>query len=93
MKNNNFTISTYKQLLQELQKTRYSFLTLEQYCNMENLPERFIILRHDVDRKPGNALKIAKTENELKIKASYYFRTGKESNRYDIIEQIAELEH
>jgi hypothetical protein len=57
MQDMDFTLFTYKQLSQELRKTNY-FLSLEQYCNAKELPKRFIILRHDVDRKPGNALKI-----------------------------------
>ena len=60
---------------------------------MENLPEHFIILRHDIDRKPKNALKTAIIENKLGIKASYYFRIGKQSNQPEIIKQIAELGH
>ncbi len=89
----NFTILIYKQILQKFKKENYSFFTLEQYCSNKILPEHFIILRHDIDRKPKNALKIAKLENELCIKSSYYFRIGKESNQPEIIKQIAELGH
>lgn len=31
-------------------------------------------MRHDVDRKPQNALRMAKLENDLGIKVTYYFR-------------------
>jgi|AntAceMinimDraft_16_1070373.scaffolds.fasta_scaffold198397_2 hypothetical protein len=58
MQDMDFTLFTYKQLSQELRKANYSFLSLEQYCNAKELPKRFIILRHDIDRKSGNALKI-----------------------------------
>jgi hypothetical protein len=64
MKNKDFTLPTYKQSLQELRKANYSFLTLEQYCNAKNLPKHFVILRHDVDRKLENTLKIAKLDNK-----------------------------
>lgn len=93
MKNNDFTLSTYKQLLQELRKANYLFLTLAQYCSIKNLPECFIILRHDVDRTPKNSLKTALIEAGLKIKSSYYFRIGKQSNKPEIIKQIVELGH
>ena len=88
-----FTVSTYKQLLQELQKADCSFLTLEQFYDAKELQGHFVILRHDVDRKPENSLKTAIIENEFDIKASYYFRIGKESNQPEIIKQIAELGH
>ncbi|MHA1753380.1 MAG: hypothetical protein ACTSYZ_13535 [Candidatus Helarchaeota archaeon] len=52
-----------------------------------------IILRHDIDRKPKNALKMAQIEHELGIKASYYFRIVKESNQPDIIKEIVNLGH
>jgi len=57
MKNNDFTLSTYKQLLQELKKENYKFFTLEEYFTSSSILP-FIILRHDIDRKPKNALKI-----------------------------------
>ena len=63
MTNKDFILSTYKQLLQELLKADCSFLTLEQYCKIKNLPERFVILRHDVDRTPKNSLKTALIED------------------------------
>ena len=88
-----FTIDSYSRLLKELQNVEYSFLTLEQYCEMDILPERFILLRHDVDRKSRNALKMAEAENDLGIQASYYFRIVKESNNPDIIKRIIELGH
>jgi len=52
-----------------------------------------VIMRHDVDRKPENSLKTAIIENKFNIKASYYFRVGKESNQPKIIKQIADLGH
>lgn len=51
------------------------------------------ILRHDVDRLPKNALTIAKIENELGIKGTYYFRIVPKSFDKKIIMQIAELGH
>jgi hypothetical protein len=56
MTNKDFTLSTYKQLLQKLKKNGYAFFTLEEYFISPIHP--FIILRHDIDRKPENALKI-----------------------------------
>ena len=33
--------------------------------SLKNIPEKFIILRHDVDRRPENALEMAVLEREL----------------------------
>jgi len=72
-----FTLTTYKKLLQELLASGYSFQTLQGFIRQ---PEnKTVILRHDVDRKPKNALVIAKIEKKVGIKASYYFRIVKES--------------
>lgn len=69
----------------------YFFQTFEEY--IQSPKEKFVILRHDVDRKPGNALVIAKTEKEADIKASYYFRIVKESYDENIIKIIADMGH
>ena len=86
-----FTLKAYKRFLQDFSRKGYSFQTLQDFVQQPQ--EKVIILRHDVDRKPKNALKIANIENELGIKASYYFRIGKESNQPKIIKQIADLGH
>lgn len=90
-----FTLKKYSELLQALKGSGYRFLTFEQYClNKEALPEaRFIILRHDVDLKAENSLATAKIEHSLGIKASYYFRVVKQSNKPEMIQAIAELGH
>ena len=72
-----FTLTTYKKFLHSLLANGYSFQTLQDF--IQQAKDKTVILRHDVDRLPGNALVIAKIENEAGIKASYYFRIVKES--------------
>ena len=86
-----FTLTTYKTLLQELITNSYSFQTLQDFIQKPETAT--VILRHDLDRKPENALVIAKIEKEIGIKASYYFRIIKESYDENIIKQIAEMGH
>lgn len=90
-----FTLNIYRSLLQSLLKTGYQFLTFEQYCLLakNELPERFIILRHDVDLKAINSLRTAQIEQNLGIAASYYFRVVPQSNQPSVIQQIATLGH
>jgi len=52
-----------------------------------------VILRHDVDRLPENALVFARIEKQVGIKVSYYFRIVEESFDEDIIRQIADMGH
>ena len=94
-----FTLTIYRELLCALRQRGYQFLTFEQYCQLKgvgqagSLPEKFIILRHDVDLKAGNSLLTAQVEYELGVKASYYFRVVPQSNQPEVIRAIAELGH
>ena len=86
-----FTLKTYRTLLNELLDRGYSFQTLQEFMGQ---PEnKTVILRHDVDRKPKNAFVIASIEEEAGIRASYYFRIVKESYDEHIIKKIAEMGH
>ena len=90
-----FTLRIYRKLLCALQQKGYNFLTFEQYCMLlpSQRPERFVILRHDVDLKAKNSLATAQMEHELGISVSYYFRVVPQSNKPEIIRAIAELGH
>lgn len=88
-----FTLITYKILLQKLLTNGYSIIPFEEYFT--NKPKgKFVILRHDVDIKPAQSLKTAEIENELKIRATYYFRIQiAETRHIQIIKNIITLGH
>ena len=86
-----FTLSAYKQLISTLQSQGFFFQTFEEY--IQNSKEKVVILRHDVDREPGNALKMARLEGEMGIKATYFFRTIPHTFKPEIIKEIAEMGH
>ena len=90
-----FTLLTYRKLLEALKERGYVFITFEQYCQVsaERLPKRFVILRHDVDLRAKNSLATAQIEHELELQASYYFRVVPESNQPEVIREIAALGH
>jgi hypothetical protein len=88
-----FTLTVYKELLETLKEADYTFYRFVDYLDVEKPSEPFVIMRHDVDRRPGNALETAKIENDLGIKASYYFRIVKESFHTPIIKEIAAMGH
>lgn len=87
-----FTREKYRQLVSQLKDSGYVFITYQQYCE-GNLPQRFVILRHDVDLKPKNSLAVAQDEATLGAKASYYFRAVPKSWDETIIKEIAAMGH
>jgi len=87
-----FTLKKYTELLQSLKEADYVFITFEDYCKGSG-NGNFVILRHDVDLKAENSLATAKIEASLDIRASYYFRVVRQSNKPEIIKEIASLGH
>jgi len=69
-----FTMLKYKQLCIALLNSDYHPLTLLAYLEGNTNSTKLVILRHDVDRKPANALAMAELENRLGIQSTYYFR-------------------
>ncbi len=89
-----FTFDTYKMLLQEFINFKYEFITVEDYFTQYiSSAKKYVLMRHDVDRKPENSLKAAILENALGVKATYYFRTVKQTFKPEIISKIASLGH
>ena len=86
-----FTLHTYKYLLETLLQSGRKFYTVEEYCDKK--PREGIILRHDVDLLPRNALHTALLENREGIRGTYYFRIVPKSNKADIIRRIRDLGH
>lgn len=88
---NDFTQAKYEELLNVINQKEIKVYGIADYIN--KLPEKGIILRHDVDRKPQNALFTARLEYKYNIKSTYYFRITKNSFNSDIINKIASLGH
>jgi len=88
-----YTYKIYDKLIENLLSNGYEFITFEEYCSLQILPAKFVILRHDVDRLPWNAVVMAKIETSKKIRASYYFRIAEEAYHEEVIKQIVDLGH
>ncbi len=52
-----------------------------------------VVLRHDVDRLPANALRMAELEHRHGVTASYYFRVVPHVWDEGLMRQVAELGH
>ncbi len=86
-----FTVRTYELLLEALKGCSTGFYGFAEIVSGEILS--YTVLRHDVDRKPANALVLARAEAAAGIRASYHFRIGTNLNQEGIISEIAGLGH
>ena len=86
-----FTLSIYKELVNALMNQGFSFSGVSDYKG--NASGKLVLLRHDVDKIPINSLELARIQEGLGIKGSFYFRVVPESFNEDIIAKIASLGH
>lgn len=86
-----FTLNAYSTLVDALIAAGYEFQTFREY--IQEPLERVVILRHDVDKKPGNALQFAQIEHKKGLKASYFFLVVPESLHVDKLLAIKKLGH
>ena len=68
-----FTINKYKELVSALKDAGYEFMTFAEYVEGRRA-DKLVVMRHDVDRQVERARRLAEVENEMGVKASYYFR-------------------
>ena len=74
-----FYLRDYRKLLFKLLKLKnHCWITMTEAKSLKDnkspLFKKAIIMRHDVDRFPKYALKMAELESSLNVKATYYFR-------------------
>ena len=87
-----FTLKIYQSLLSALRRAGYTFRTFEEFLSVP-ADGKVVILRHDIDKRPENALRLAQIEHASGVKASYYIRVVKGTWNEEIIEQIVALGH
>lgn len=88
-----FTLDAYAQLLRAVQEAGYRLVSFAHYVREAHAEDRVFVLRHDVDRRPANALAKARLEADLGAEATYFFRVVKESYNEAIMRDIADLGH
>lgn len=92
-----FTLDEYAALLDRTQAI-YQFVGFEILAEAE-LPERFCILRHDIDMSPQGALRLAEIEAEKGARATYtILLTGPQYSPFEkltlrLLRRIGELGH
>lgn len=90
-----FSLKYYKKLCQFLLEQGYEFATVEEFYkdSLYKKNKKIIIMRHDVDRLPYNALKMAELEWDMSINSTYYFRHIRSVFKKEIIKSIFNLGH
>ena len=86
-----FTIKLYYKILNSLKYQGFSFLPFNEFISSTD--EKRIVLRHDVDKLPGNSLISARIESEIGIRGTYYFRIVPQSFNAKMIREIYSLGH
>ena len=88
-----FTLRQYRLLVDALGAAGYRFVTCERYFAAriagEPLPERFVLLRHDVDKRANNAVVMSRIESSQGIQATYYFGVTSGGNVPEAIRAVA----
>ncbi len=86
-----YTLKRYELLLSALIDGGYTFKTFEEFRASE-VPA-CVILRHDVDKRPLNALKMSEIEKKFDIRASYHFRYPLNEGYEKAIRRLASQGH
>lgn len=86
-----FTLKTYKKLLNTLSNRGFSFSTFEEFVSKP--PKKIFILRHDVDSLSLNSLQFARIQAEKGISGTYYFRIVQGNFEEKIIKEIYSMGH
>ena len=88
-----FTLKKYEVLCQVIAGSGYQILTIAEYIKNQPGLGNILVLRHDVDRYPVNALMMAELEHRFGICSTYYFRHTSNVFKPSIIQRIAGLGH
>ena len=86
-----FTTVKYKDFFIYLKKSNIPVFTIKDWITKQ--PKNGIILRHDVDRNPNQAIKIAEIASELNIKGTFNFRVLNNKLDERHIKKISNLGH
>ena len=91
--NTDFSLKAYRHLLTAIKETGWRVFPLRDFFRSRPNGTPFFILRHDVDRRPEDALAMARLEHALGVKSTYYFRVNRRVFQEAVIEQINDMGH
>lgn len=85
-----FTLKNYERCIFESIKKGYTFSTIRDFYNKENL-SKLIVKRHDVDTQIDVALKMSEIENKYNVKSTYFFRLHSKGYNFFTLENIRKV--
>jgi len=85
-----FTLKNYERCIFESIKKGYTFSTIRDFYNKENL-SKIIVKRHDVDTQIDVALKMSEIENKYNVKSTYFFRLHSKGYNFFTLENIRKV--
>jgi len=88
-----FTLRSYARIIEAALEAGLPTHAIIDWHDLPADARRGVMLRHDVDRRPENALAMARLEAERGVRSSYYFRIVPTAFHPGIIKAIAELGH
>jgi len=88
-----FTLKQYEALCRAVIDSGHGAMTVAGYLQAAGAGVDLVVLRHDVDRFPESALRMAQLEYRLGLCSTYYFRHTSNVFKPFIIRQIAEMGH
>lgn len=88
-----FSLAIYENLMGTIKRSGFKIITLREYFSQRPNRQAFVILRHDVDRRPENALRMALLESRFGIQSTYYFRVQRRNFCKETIEEVHKLGH
>ncbi len=86
-----WTLAKYQELCEAVLGSCYQTQRIDHY--IEAPVARAALLRHDIDRIPGNAIAMAKLECDLGIQSTYYVRATRSVYSPELVSQLDYLGH
>ncbi len=69
-----FTLEKYEMIVRAALEAGYSMFPVSDWADLPQSQRLGVMMRHDVDRRPQNALAMAQLEHSLGVRSTYYFR-------------------
>jgi len=88
-----FTLNAYRQLCRAMLRLDCPVMTVGRFLRASRSSQPAVILRHDVDRALPTAMRMARLEASLGLKATYYVRTTRAVFKPDALRELHRLGH
>ena len=90
---NEFTLFAFSKYIHAIKEAYKKIIRFDDFFSLERTLNSYCLIRHDVDRKPYFALRMAKIEAQAGVQSTYYFRMKRHTFLPSIIKEISNLGH